>query len=59
VRRRLVRAAEERAPGLRTARIRSEGPVVDGTVVPDEPARPHIVIEGGEGGVEPPGRRAS
>lgn len=62
VRRRLVRAAEERAPGLRTARIRSEGPIVDGTVVPDE--RPHAVIEGTvvEGTVEPPStpeRRAS
>ena len=33
VRRRLVRAAEQNAPGLRTARIRSEGPIVDGTVV--------------------------
>jgi hypothetical protein len=28
-----VRAAEERAPGLRTARIRAKGPVVDGEVV--------------------------
>jgi UPF0716 protein FxsA len=37
VRRRLVSAAERRAPGLRTARIRSQGPVVDGDVV-DEPA---------------------
>jgi len=36
VRRRLVRAAEERAPGLRTARIRTSGPIVDGEVV-DEP----------------------
>jgi UPF0716 protein FxsA len=71
VRRRLVRAAEERAPGLRTARFRSGGPVVDGTVVdgtavPDEPARPHLVVEGTvvegtvvEGTVEPPERRAS
>ncbi len=71
VRRRLVRAAEEKAPGLRTARIRSEGPVVDGavvdgavvdgTVVPDEPVRPHVVIEGSvvEGSIEPPERRAS
>jgi len=35
VRRRLVRAAEDRAPGLRTARLRVDttGPVVDGTVV--------------------------
>ncbi len=49
VRRRLVRVAEERAPGLRTARIRSEAPVVDGVV--DVPAGPdrsdgHPVIEG-------------
>jgi UPF0716 protein FxsA len=42
VRRRLVRAAEERAPGLRTARIRSEGPVVDGTVV-DGPGAPPVI----------------
>jgi UPF0716 protein FxsA len=42
VRRRLVKAAERRAPGLKTARIRSEGPIVDGVVV-DE----HMpVIEG-------------
>ncbi|MGE3287803.1 MAG: FxsA family protein [Pseudonocardia sp.] len=33
VRRRLVRAAEERHPDLRTARIRSSGPIVDGEVV--------------------------
>ena len=33
VRRRMVRAAERRAPGLRTARIRTEGPVIDGEVV--------------------------
>jgi UPF0716 protein FxsA len=33
VRRRLVRAAEERAPGLRTARIRSDGPIIDAEVV--------------------------
>jgi UPF0716 protein FxsA len=32
-RRRLVRAAEERAPQLRTARIRAAGPIVDGDVV--------------------------
>jgi UPF0716 protein FxsA len=46
VRRRLVSAAERRAPGLRTARIRSQGPVVDGDVV-DEPAPSdgHLVIE--------------
>lgn len=48
VRRRLVRAAEERAPGLRTARIRAEGPVVDGVVVDHPPRRDegHLVIEG-------------
>ncbi len=39
VRRRLVRAAEERVPSLRTARIRSEGPVVDGVVAEDPPPR--------------------
>jgi Protein affecting phage T7 exclusion by the F plasmid len=51
VRRRLVRAAEQRAPGLRTARIRSQGPVVDGEVVPPSPEQQarrggHLVIEG-------------
>lgn len=63
VRGRLVRAAERRTPGLRTARIRSTGAVVDGQVVrergPDgsgEPAGPvtdERVIEGGlvEGGL--------
>lgn len=47
VRRRLVDAAERRSPELRTARIRSRGPVVDGVVV-EEPSRPgeHPVIEG-------------
>ncbi|MFP5019219.1 FxsA family protein [Pseudonocardia phyllosphaerae] len=38
VRRRLVGAAERRSPGLRTARIRYGATVVDGEVVPDEPA---------------------
>ncbi len=33
VRRWVVRSAERRSPGLRTARIRSRGPVVDGVVV--------------------------
>lgn len=33
IRRRLVRAAERQAPLLRTVRIRSQGPVVDGEVV--------------------------
>lgn len=33
VRRRLVRSAERRAPGLRTVRIRSAGPVIDAEVV--------------------------
>jgi UPF0716 protein FxsA len=47
VRRRLVRAAEERAPELRTARIRSQAPVVDGEVVePDAPRPGRMVIEG-------------
>lgn len=50
VRTRLVRAAERRAPELRTARIRARGPVVDGEVVTvpeqaDPAARP-LVIEG-------------
>jgi UPF0716 protein FxsA len=47
VRRRLVRAAEERSPELRSARIRAQAPVVDGEVV--EPAAPRperLVIEG-------------
>jgi UPF0716 protein FxsA len=51
VRGRLVRAAERRAPGLRTARIRTQGPVVDGEVV-DEPRQRHEghpVIEGTAG----------
>jgi len=40
-RRRLVRAAERRTPGLRTARIRAAGPVVAGeTVEPREPVPP-------------------
>jgi UPF0716 protein FxsA len=44
VRARLVRAAEDRAPLLRTARIRSRGPVVEGEVVDaPPPARPQIV----------------
>jgi UPF0716 protein FxsA len=47
VRGRLIRAAERRAPGLRTARIRERGPVVDGEVV-DEPCPGDgpLVIEG-------------
>jgi UPF0716 protein FxsA len=45
VRRRLVRAAEERAPGLRTARLRSTGDVVDGEVV-GEPTGHRVAIEG-------------
>jgi len=53
VRRRLVRAAEERAPGLRTARIRAQGPVVDGVVVEEQRPGDHPVIEGTV--VEPPG----
>jgi UPF0716 protein FxsA len=47
VRRRLVRAAEERSPDLRTARIRSQAHVVDGEVVePDAPRPDRMVIEG-------------
>ena len=57
VRRRLVAAAERQSPGLRTARIRSEGPIVDGAVVveppypsPDADRRvlggEHVVIDG-------------
>jgi UPF0716 protein FxsA len=47
VRRRLVHAAEERAPELRTARIRAQAPVVDGEVVePDAPRPDRLVIEG-------------
>jgi UPF0716 protein FxsA len=49
VRRRLVRAAEERAPELRTARIRARGPVVEGEVVDtapaDRPATTPLVID--------------
>lgn len=57
VRRRLVRAAERRAPGLRTARIRSEGPIVDGAVVDHPTPQAHPVIEGVV--VEPPDHKAS
>jgi UPF0716 protein FxsA len=53
VRPRLIRAAEERAPGLRTARIRSEATIVDGEVVDGVDATTghrrsggHPVIEG-------------
>jgi UPF0716 protein FxsA len=47
VRRRLVRAAEERSPELRSARIRAQAPVVDGEVVePDAPRHERLVIEG-------------
>lgn len=47
VRTRLVRAAERAVPDLRTARIRSEGPIVDGEIVPDDVARPdRPVIDG-------------
>ena len=42
-----VRAAEERSPELRTARIRSQAPVVDGEVVEHDAPRPErMVIEG-------------
>ena len=55
VRRRLVRAAEERSPGLRTARIRADGPVVDGEVVPEPGRRPVMLVEGEvAAGAEPP-----
>ena len=49
VRRKLVKAAEERSPALRTARIRAKGPVVDGDVVtrPSERTGGFLVIEGG------------
>lgn len=47
VRRRLVRAAEERSPDLRSARIRAQAPVVDGEVVESDGPRPdRLVIEG-------------
>jgi UPF0716 protein FxsA len=53
VRRRLVKAAEERSPELRTARIRAQAPVVDGEVVDGEvvdrepaPRPDRLVIEG-------------
>lgn len=52
VRRRLVRAAEERSPQLRTARIRAGTTIVDGDVIAGDtaggPARTgdHLVIEG-------------
>jgi UPF0716 protein FxsA len=49
VRRRLVRAAEERSPELRSARIRAQAPVVDGEVVDHDtspaPAE-RLIIEG-------------
>jgi UPF0716 protein FxsA len=55
LRRRMVRAAERHAPVLRTARIRSDGTVIDGevvtaypdTAVGDRPVLPPVV----EGGV--------
>ncbi|MFC4946879.1 FxsA family protein [Pseudonocardia sp. GCM10023141] len=50
VRRRLVRAAEERSPDLRTARIREGSTIVDGDVVVERQTTPsrgaHPVIEG-------------
>jgi UPF0716 protein FxsA len=57
VRRRLVRAAEERAPGLRTARIRKSGPIVDGEVV-DEP-HPQRGMDTGPLVIDVPQERAS
>jgi UPF0716 protein FxsA len=41
IRSRLVDVAERQVPGLRTARIREGGPVVEGSVV-DEPAHPTV-----------------
>jgi UPF0716 protein FxsA len=49
VRRRMVRAAEQQAPILRTARIRGDGTIVDGSIVDEPgPVRPMLpgVIEG-------------
>lgn len=50
VRRRIVRTAERRVPGLRTARIQSDGPIVDGVVVDgtrdDHEGGAYRVIEG-------------
>ncbi len=40
IRSRLVSAAERQVPGLRTARIREGGPVVEGSIVDPAPARP-------------------
>lgn len=40
LRRRWVRAIERRSPGLRTARMRGTGTVVDGEVVDDAPPKP-------------------
>ena len=57
VRRRLVRAAEERAPGLRTARIRTSGPIVDGEVV-EEP-HPQRRTDTGPLVIDVPQERAS
>lgn len=46
VRKRLVRAAEERSPGLRTARIRTGSTILDGDVVTTPQRGDHPVIEG-------------
>lgn len=53
VRRRLVRAAEARNPGLRTARIRERGPVVDGVVV-DGVVVDDVVVDDGAPDVDAP-----
>jgi UPF0716 protein FxsA len=46
VRRRLVRAAERRAPVLRSARIQGEGPIVDGEVVEGPVVVDGTVVDG-------------
>ncbi len=48
IRTRLVRAAELRAPTLRTARIRGDGPVIDAEAVDEErpPSRPAPELPG-------------
>lgn len=50
VRRRMVRAAERRAPGLRTARIRYGSTIVEGETVPEPGAGPQRPAVGGPAG---------